>query len=104
MKKLLATAGVALMMLTPTVAYAADSTTAPVTCMLDNGEVVPCVTSPVPLPSAPTYPPHPVEQKTKTKPPVEGAASEVAAIMILSFLFGAAVITLAWCSGRFDNN
>ena len=102
MKKLLATAGVALMMLTPTAAYAADSTPAPVTCMLDNGEAVPCVTSPVPLPSASTYPPSPVEQKTK--PPVEGTASEAAAIIILSFLFGAAVITLSWCSGRFGNN
>ena len=103
MKKLLATAGVALMMLTPTAAYAADSTPAPVTCMLDNGETVPCVTSPVPLPSASTYTPY-VEQKTKPKPPVEGAASEAAAIMILSLLFGAAVITLGWCSGRFGNN
>ena len=103
MKKLLATAGVALMMLTPTAAYAADSTPAPVTCMLDNGEVVPCVTSPVPLPSASTYPPSPVEQKTKS--PVGGTASEAAAaIIILSFLFGAAVITLGWCSGRFGNN
>lgn len=103
MKKLLATAGVALMMLTPTAAYAADSTPAPVTCMLDNGEVVPCVTSPVPLPTSSTYPPSPVEQKTKT--PVEGGAFEAAAaIIILSFLFGAAVITLGWCSGRFGNN
>lgn len=102
MKKLLATAGVALMMLTPTAAYAADNTPAPVTCMLDNGEVVPCVTSPVPLPSASTYPPSSVEQKTKT--PVEGTASGVAAIIILSFLFGAAVITIGWSSGRFGNN
>lgn len=100
MKKLLATAGVALMMLTPTAAAAAP---APVTCMLDNGEVVPCVTSPVPLPSAPTHPPSPVEQRTKT--PVEGDAFEAAAaIIILSSLFGAAVITLGWCSGRFGNN
>lgn len=95
MKKLLATA---LMMLTPTAAYAADSTPAPVTCMLDNGERVPCVTSPVPLPSAST----PVEQKTK--PPVEGTASEAAVIIILSFLSGAAVITLGRGSGRFGNN
>lgn len=102
MKKLLATAGVALMMLTPTAAYATDSTPAPVTCMLDNGETVPCVTSPVPLPSASTYTPAPVEQKPK--PPVEGAASEAAVIVILSLLFGAAVITLGWCAGRFDNN
>ena len=104
MKKLLATGAIALMMLTPTAAYATDSTPAPATCMLDNGETVPCVTSPVPLPSASTYTPAPVEQKTKPKPPVEGAASEAATIIILSLLFGAAVITLGWCAGRFDNN
>ena len=99
MKKLLATAGVALMTLTPTAAYAADSTPAPVTCMLDNGEVVPCVTSPVPLPSASTYPPAPVEQKTKTKTPTEGTTCEAAAIITLSFLFGATAIILGRCSG-----
>ena len=100
MKKLLATAGVALMMLTPTAAHAANSTSAPeaVHCAIQSGQdmiPVPCTTSPVPLPT-------PVEQKTK--PPVEGTTSEAAAIIILSFLFGAAVITLGWCSGRFGNN
>lgn len=97
MKKLLATTGVALMMLTPTAAYAADSTPAPeqVHCATSDGVPVPCTTSPVPLPP-------PVEQKTK--PPVEGTASEAAAIIILSFLFGTAVTTLGWCSGRFGNN
>lgn len=94
MKKLLATAGVALMMLTPTATYATPAPEA-VHCATSDGVPVPCTTSPVPLPS-------PVEQKTK--PPIEGAASEVAAIMILSFLFGTAVITLGWCSGRFGNN
>ena len=106
MKKLLATAGVALTMLTPTTAYAADTTPAPLTRMLDNAEAAPRVTNPVPLPTSSTSPPPPVEQKTKpkTKPPVEGTASEAATIIILSSLFGAAVITLGWCSGRFGNN
>lgn len=104
MKKFLATGAIALMMLTPTTAYAANSTPAPeaVHCATSDGVPVPCTTSPVPLPSASTYPPSPVEQKTK--PPVEGTASEAAAIIILSLLFGAAVTTLGWCSGRFGNN
>lgn len=105
MKKLLATAGVALMMLTPTAAYAADSTPAPeaVHCATSDGVPVPCTTSPVPLPTTSTHTPY-VEQKPKPEPPVQGAASEAAVIIILSFLFGAAVITLGWCSGRFGNN
>ena len=106
MKKLLATGAIALMMLTTTTAYAADTTPAPeaVHCATSDGVPVPCTTSPVPLPPASTYPPSPVEQKTKPKPTVEGAASEAAADIILSFLFGAAVITLGWCSARFGNN
>lgn len=99
MKKLLATGAIALMTLTPTAAYAADSTPVPeaVHCTTSDGVPVPCTTSPVPLASI-------VEQKTKPKPPVEGAASEAGAIMVLSLLFGAAVITVGWCSGRFGNN
>ena len=94
MKKLLATGAIALMTLAPVAAHA--TTPEAVHCVTSDGIPAPCTTSPVPLP--------PVEQKTKTKPPVEGTASEAAAIIILSFLFGAAVITLGWCSGRFGNN
>ena len=107
MKKLLATAGVALMMLTTTTAYAADTTPAPeaVHCATSDGVPVPCTTSPVPLSPASTYPPSPVEQKTKPKPTVEGAASETAAaITIISLLFATATITIGWWSGRFGNN
>lgn len=104
MKKLLATAGVALMTLTPTTAYAADHTPAPeaVHCVTSDGVPVPCTTSPVPLSPASTYPPSPVEQKTK--PAETSTASEAAVIVILSLLFAAATITVGWCSGRFGNN
>ena len=102
MKKLLATAGVALMTLTPTAAYAADNTPTPeaVHCATSDGVPVPCTTSPVPLPTPSTH----VEQKTKTKTPAEGTASEKAANTIISLLFGAAVITLGWCYMRFGDN
>lgn len=105
MKKLLATAGVALMTITPPAAYAADSTPEAVHCAIQSGQdtiPVPCKTEPVPLPTSLTYPPYSVEQKPK--PLVEGAASEAAVIVILSLLFGAAVITVGWCAGRWGNN
>lgn len=100
MKKLLATAGVALIMITPTAAYATPEAGEAVSCAIQSGQdmiPVPCKTEPVPLPTSSTYPPYTVEQK----PPVEADASEAAVIMILSLLFGAAVITAGWCAGRF---
>lgn len=97
MKKLLATAGVALIMITPTAAYATPEA---VSCAIQSGQdmiPVPCKTEPVPLPTSSAYPPYTVEQK----PPVEADASEAAVIMILSLLFAPAVITAGWCAGRF---
>lgn len=97
MKKFLATASVALMTLTPTAAHATPTPEA-VHCATSDAVPVPCTTSPVPLPPASTY------DEQKTKPPVEGAASEAATIVILSLLFGAAVLTLGRYSRRMGNN
>jgi len=63
---------------------------------------VPCKIEPIPAPtkSAPT--PAPTIEAPKSKLAKTGAASEAAVIGILSLLFGAATVTVAWCVGRYS--
>lgn len=65
---------------------------------------VPCKIEPIPpLPSASTPPkPAPTIEAPKAKLAKTGAASEAAVIGILSLLFGAATVTVAWCVGRYS--
>lgn len=68
---------------------------------------VPCKIEPIPpLPStstpAPTPKPAPTIEAPKAKLAKTGAASEAAVIGILSLLFGAATVTVAWCVGRYS--
>lgn len=67
---------------------------------------VPCKIEPIPpLPSpstpAPAPKPAPTIEAPKAKLAKTGAASEAAVIGILSLLFGAATVTVAWCVGRY---
>lgn len=64
-------------------------------------EPIPASTKTTPVPvSKPVAPaPEPKGKLAKT-----GAASEAAVIGILSLLFGTAVITVAWCVGRYGND
>lgn len=67
---------------------------------------VPCKIEPIPpLPStstpAPAPKPAPTIEAPKAKLAKTGAASEAAVISILSLLFGAATVTVAWCVGRY---
>lgn len=63
---------------------------------------MPCKIEPIPAPtkSAPT--PAPTIEAPKSKLAKTGAASEAAVIGILSLLFGAATVTVAWCVGRYS--
>lgn len=67
----------------------------------------PCKIEPIPpLPStstpAPAPKPAPTIEAPKSKLAKTGAASEAAVISILSLLFGAATVTVAWCVGRYS--
>nr|DAM32258.1 MAG TPA: PR-1 protein fever, LIPID BINDING PROTEIN [Caudoviricetes sp.] len=67
----------------------------------------PCKIEPIPpLPStstpAPAPKPAPTIEAPKAKLAKTGAASEAAVIGILSLLFGAATVTVAWCVGRYS--
>ena len=68
---------------------------------------VPCKIEPIPAPTkatpapAPAPKPAPTIEAPKAKLAKTGAASEAAVIAILSLLFGAAVVTTAWCVGRY---
>jgi hypothetical protein len=65
----------------------------------------PCKIEPIPAPTkpapAPAPKPAPTIEAPKAKLAKTGAASEAAVIGILSLLFGAATVTVAWCVGRY---
>lgn len=65
----------------------------------------PCKIEPIPVPSkSPSATPAPqqtTQAPEQTKLAKTGAASEAAVIGILSLLFGAATVTVAWCVGRY---
>lgn len=69
-------------------------------------------TSPVPVPSespSATPAPAPTQQPTtqapeQTKLAKTGAASEAAVIAVIALLIGTAVVSVAWCVGRFGND
>lgn len=69
---------------------------------------VPCKVEPIPAPTkatpapAPAPKPAPTIEAPKAKLAKTGAASEAAVIGILSLLFGAATVTVAWCVGRYS--
>lgn len=69
---------------------------------------VPCKVEPIPAPTkatpapAPAPKPAPTIEAPKSKLAKTGAASEAAVIGILSLLFGAATMTVAWCVGRYS--
>lgn len=67
---------------------------------------VPCKVEPIPAPTkatpAPAPTPAPTIEAPKAKLAKTGAASEAAVIGILSLLFGAATVTVAWCVGRYS--
>nr|DAX43896.1 MAG TPA: PR-1 protein fever, LIPID BINDING PROTEIN [Caudoviricetes sp.] len=68
---------------------------------------VPCKIEPIPAPTKPSTPapapkPAPTIEAPKAKLAKTGAASEAAVISILSLLFGAATVTVAWCVGRYS--
>ena len=67
---------------------------------------VPCKVEPIPAPAkatpAPAPKPAPTIEAPKSKLAKTGAASEAAVIGILSLLFGAATVTVAWCVGRYS--
>ena len=67
---------------------------------------VPCKIEPIPAPAkatpAPAPTPAPTIEAPKAKLAKTGAASEAAVIGILSLLFGAATVTVAWCVGRYS--
>lgn len=67
---------------------------------------VPCKIEPIPAPTkatpAPAPKPAPTIEAPKAKLAKTGAASEAAVIGILSLLFGAAAMTVAWCVGRYS--
>jgi outer membrane biosynthesis protein TonB len=69
---------------------------------------VPCKIEPIPAPTratpapAPAPKPAPTIEAPKSKLAKTGAASEAAVIGILSLLFGAATVTVAWCVGRYS--
>lgn len=69
---------------------------------------VPCKIEPIPAPTkatpapAPAPKPAPTIEAPKAKLAKTGAASEAAVIGILSLLFGAATVTVAWCVGRYS--
>ena len=67
-------------------------------------------TSPVPVPSeSPSATPTPAPQQTtqapeQTKLAKTGAASEAAVIAVIALLIGTAVVSVAWCVGRFGDD
>lgn len=67
---------------------------------------MPCKIEPIPAPTkatpAPAPTPAPTIEAPKAKLAKTGAASEAAVIGILSLLFGAATMTVAWCVGRYS--
>jgi len=65
---------------------------------------VPCKIEPIPAPTkaTPAPKPAPTIEAPKAKLAKTGAASEAAVIGILSLLFGAAAMTVAWCVGRYS--
>lgn len=65
---------------------------------------VPCKIEPIPAPTkaAPAPKPAPTIEAPKSKLAKTGAASEAAVIGILSLLFGASAMTVAWCVGRYS--
>lgn len=66
---------------------------------------VPCKIEPIPAPTKATpapAKPAPTIEAPKAKLAKTGAASEAAVIGILSLLFGAATVTVAWCVGRYS--
>lgn len=65
---------------------------------------VPCKVEPIPAPTkaTPAPAPAPTIEPPKSKLAKTGAASEAAVIGILSLLFGAAAMTVAWCVGRYS--
>lgn len=66
---------------------------------------VPCKIEPVPAPTKATpapAKPAPTIEAPKAKLAKTGAASEAAVIGILSLLFGAAIVIVAWCVGRYS--
>ena len=67
---------------------------------------VPCKIEPIPAPTkatpVPAPKPEPTIEAPKAKLAKTGAASEAAVIGILSLLFGAATVTVAWCVGRYS--
>lgn len=67
---------------------------------------VPCKIEPIPAPAkatpAPAPTPAPTIEAPKAKLAKTGAASEAVVIGILSLLFGAATVTVAWCVGRYS--
>lgn len=63
---------------------------------------VPCKIEPIPAPTKATPAPAPTIEAPKSKLAKTGAASEAAVIGILSLLFGAATMTVAWCVGRYS--
>lgn len=67
---------------------------------------VPCKIEPIPAPTkatpAPAPKPAPTIEAPKAKLAKTGAASEAAVIGILSLLFGASAMTVAWCVGRYS--
>lgn len=67
---------------------------------------VPCKIEPIPAPTkatpVPAPKPAPTIEAPKAKLAKTGAASEAAVIGILSLLFGAAAMTVAWCVGRYS--
>ncbi len=62
---------------------------------------VPCKIEPVPAPTKATPKPAPTIEAPKAKLAKTGAASEAAVIGILSLLFGAATVAVAWFVGRY---
>lgn len=64
-------------------------------------EPIPALTKATPAP-APAPKPAPTIEAPKAKLAKTGAASEAAVIGILSLLFGAAAMTVAWCVGRYS--
>lgn len=67
---------------------------------------VPCKIEPIPAPTkatpVPAPKPAPTIEAPKAKLAKTGAVSEAAVIGILSLLFGAAAMTVAWCVGRYS--
>ena len=67
---------------------------------------MPCKIEYIPVPSesatTPAPKPAPTIEAPKSKLAKTGAASEAAVIGILSLLFGAAAMTVAWCVGRYS--